>query len=578
VDARPEGRVTFPLTFFILSIVKIMQSTRRNFIQSLGVGVAGLGVSNTAVANTVSTAAMPNPKKANNDDQVLLVGDNIAVANTEYGKIRGFILRGIPTFLGIPYGADTSGKNRFMPPQKPAPWTETRPTVWWGNSAPQIMEKRYANVYASFVDHWNYDDVSEDCLKINVWTPATDTQKRPVVVWLHGGGFVNGCAIEQDGYHGENLARLGNIVFCSLNHRLGALGYTHLKAAGGHAASGNVGNLDMVAALEWVKNNIANFGGDPNNVTIIGQSGGGAKVTTLMNMPSAKGLFHKGVCLSGSSLVGTNKEYAEKLGQKVMEEAGLKQGDIEKLQQIPWREYIDIANRAVDKMADEAKMLNILRGGYSPVSDGEYLNGGAFFTDANHFSADIPLMICSTFNEQSPSRTDATLENVTLADVKEKLKARFGDKTGEIVEAYAKNFPKARPIEIWSMIASNRKSAVATADAKVGQKKAPVYTAWFGWQPPLFDNRMRSFHCSDICFWFYNTDLMLTHTGGGKRPRALSEKMAKSFLNFVKTGNPNGGGLPTWKPYTTQNGETMILDDTSVLVNDPDREARKSLA
>jgi para-nitrobenzyl esterase len=575
VDARPEGRVTF---FIILSIVKIMQSTRRNFIQSLGVGVAGLGVSNTAVANTVSAAAMPTPKKANNDDQVLLVGDNIAVANTEYGKIRGFILRGIPTFLGIPYGADTSGKNRFMPPQKPAPWTETRPTVWWGNSAPQIMEKRYANVYASFVDHWNYDDVSEDCLKINVWTPATDTQKRPVVVWLHGGGFVNGCAIEQDGYHGENLARLGNIVFCSLNHRLGALGYTHLKAAGGHAASGNVGNLDMVAALEWVKNNIANFGGDPNNVTIIGQSGGGAKVTTLMNMPSAKGLFHKGVCLSGSSLVGTNKEYAEKLGQKVMEEAGLKQGDIEKLQQIPWREYIDIANRAVEKMAEEAKRLNILRGGYSPVSDGEYLNGGAFFTDANHFSADIPLMICSTFNEQSPSRTDAALENVTLADVKEKLKARFGDKTGEIVEAYAKNFPKARPIEIWSMIASNRKSAVATADAKVGQKKASVYTAWFGWQPPLFDNRMRSFHCSDICFWFYNTDLMLTHTGGGKRPRALSEKMAKSFLNFVKTGNPNGGGLPTWKPYTTQNGETMILDDASVLVNDPDREARKSLA
>jgi para-nitrobenzyl esterase len=555
-----------------------MKSTRRNFIQSLGVGVAGLGISNNAVANTVTTAALPNPKKANNDDQVLLVGDNIAVANTEYGKIRGFILRGITTFLGIPYGADTSGKNRFMPPQKPAAWTEIRPTVWWGNSAPQIMEKRYANVYASFVDHWNYDDVSEDCLKINVWTPATDTQKRPVVVWLHGGGFVNGCAIEQDGYNGENLARLGNVVFCSLNHRLGALGYTHLKAAGGHAASGNVGNLDMVAALEWVKNNIANFGGDPNNVTIIGQSGGGAKVTTLMNMPSAKGLFHKGVCLSGSSLAGTNKEYAEKLGQKVMEEAGLKQGDIEKLQQIPWREYIDIANRAVDKMADEAKRLNILRGGYSPVSDGEYMNDKPFFSDANHFSADIPLMICSTFNEQSPSRTDAALENVTLADVKEKLKARFGEKTGEIVEAYAKNFPKARPIEIWSMIASNRKNAVATADAKVGQKKAPVYTAWFGWQPPLFDNRMRSFHCSDICFWFYNTDLMLTHTGGGKRPRTLSEKMAKSFLNFMKTGNPNGGGLPTWKPYSTQNGETMILDDTSVLVNDPDREARKSLA
>jgi para-nitrobenzyl esterase len=552
-----------------------MKATRRNFIQSLGIGVAGMGVSQQAVANSSN---LPKSSKPTEDDQILFVGDNIAITNTEHGKVRGFILRGIHQFLGIPYGADTSGKNRFMPPQKPSSWAEIRPALWWGNTAPQIMEKRYANTYASFVDHWNYDDVSEDCLKMNVWTPALDTQKRPVIVWLHGGGFVNGNAIEQDGYHGENIARLGNTVFCSLNHRLGALGYTQLNTVGGHPASGNVGNLDMVLALEWVKNNIANFGGDPNNVTIMGQSGGGSKVTTLMNMPSAKGLFHKAVVLSGGSLAGVNKEYAEKLGQKVMEEAGLKNGEIGKLQQIPWREYLDITNRAVDKMADEAKRLNVVRGGFSPVADGEYLLGSSFFADSNHFSADIPMIICSTFNEQSPSRTDAVLENVTLAEVKEKIKSRFGDKSGEIVEAYAKNFPKARPIELWSMILSNRKNAVAVADAKVAQKKSPVYLAWFGWQPPLFDGRMRAFHCDDICFWFYNTDLMLTHTGGGKRPRALSEKMAKSFLSFVKTGNPNGGGLPTWKPYTTQNGETMILDDTSVLTNDPDREARKSMA
>lgn len=551
-----------------------MKSSRRNFIQSLGVGAAGIGVSNAVAANPLTHPATAKPA---DDDQILFVGDNIAVANTEHGKVRGFILRGIHTYLGIPYGADTSGKNRFMPPQKPSPWKDVKPAVWWGNTAPQIMEKRYSNVYASFVDHWNYDDVSEDCLKINVWTPSLEAQKRPVLVWLHGGGFVNGNGIEQDGYHGENIARLGNVVFCSLNHRLGALGYSHLKAAGGHAASGNVGNLDMVLALEWVKNNIANFGGDPNNVTIMGQSGGGSKVTTLMNMPSAKGLFHKAVVLSGGSLAGVNKEYAEKLGQKVMEEAGLKNGEIEKLQQIPWRQYIDIADRAVTKMADEAKRLNIARGGFSPVGDGEYLSDKPFF-EANHFSADIPLMICSTFNEQSPSRTDATLESVSLAEVKEKIKTRFGDKSSEIVEAYAKTFPKARPIDLWTMIISNRKNAVAIADAKTAQKKAPVYIAWFGWQPPLFDNRMRAFHCSDICFWFYNTDLMITHTGGGKRPRALSDKMSKSLLGFMKTGNPNGGGLPAWKAYTTQNGETMILDDVPALANDPDREARKTLA
>lgn len=555
-----------------------MKNSRRNFLNTLG--VAGL----TASLPAAAAPALPRKiAKPNGDDQQLFVGDTIAIANTEYGKVRGFILRGIHQFLGIPYGADTSGKNRFMPPQKPTAWTDVRPALWWGNTAPQIMEKRYANVYASFVDHWNYDDVSEDCLKLNVWSPALDAQKRPVVVWLHGGGFTNGNGIEQDGYHGENLSRMGNVVFVSLNHRLGPLGYTNLAAAGGrdagpHTASGNVGNLDMVAALEWVKNNITNFGGDPGNVTIIGQSGGGAKVTTLMNMPSAKGLFHKAVCLSGNSLSGVNKEYAEKLGLKVMEEAGLKPGEIEKLQQIPWREYIDIANRATEKMADEAKRMNVVRGGFSPVSDGVVLNDQPFFSDPNHFSANIPLMICSTFHEQSPSRTDAALEKVTLDEVKEKIKSRFGDKSGEIVAAYARNFPKARPIEIWSLIISNRKNAVAAADAKFSQKKAPVYLAWFGWQPPLFDGRIRAFHCDDICFWFNNTDLMLTHTGGGKRPRALSEKMAGSFLNFMKTGNPNGGGLPNWKPYTTQNGETMVLDDAPLLVNDPDREARKSLA
>jgi len=546
-----------------------MKSNRRNFIQSLGLGAATLSVG--------SSPLNASPAAGSTDDQILFVGDNIAVANTEYGKVRGFVLRGINQFLGIPYGADTSGKNRFMPPVKPAAWKEIKPCVWWGNTAPQIMEKRYANAYASFVDHWNYDDVSEDCLKLNVWTPALDSGKRPVVVWLHGGGFTNGNAIEQDGYHGENLSRLGNIVFCSINHRLGPFGYSHLKAAGGHPHSGNVGNLDMVAALEWVKNNIANFGGDPNNVTIIGQSGGGAKVTCLMNMPAAKGLFHKAVALSGTSLTGVNKEYAEKLGVKVMEEAGLKPGEIEKLQQIPWREYIDITTRAVEKFAEEAKKMNISRGGFSPVADGVTMNDQPFFSDPNHFSADIPLIINTTFHESSPSRTDASLEEITLAGVIEKIKPRFGADAGKIVEAYSQNFPKAKPIEVWAMIMSNRKNAIAAADAKVSQRKAPVYVSWFGWQPPLFDGRMRAFHCDDICFWFYNTDLMLTHTGGGKRPRALSTKMAKSFLSFIKTGNPNGGGLPAWKPYTKENGETMILDDTCQLVNNPDALGRKAL-
>ena len=546
-----------------------MKASRRNFIQTLGVGAIGLTVPKTSFGNT-------QPHDMNIDeDQLLHIGDNIAIAQTEYGKVRGFILRGIHQFLGIPYGADTSGKNRFMPPQKPLPWNDIKPTIWWGNSAPQIMEKRYANAYSSFVDHWNYDDVSEDCLKLNIWTPALDKANRPVIVWLHGGGFVNGNGIEQDGYHGENLSRMGNIVFCSVNHRLGALGYCCLSSVGGPLASGNAGNLDLVASLEWIKNNIAQFGGDPNNVTIIGQSGGGAKVTTLMNMPAAKGLFHKAVALSGSSLIGVNKDYAEKLGAKVLEEAGFKIGEFEKLQQMPWLEFIQIANRTVAKFSDEAKKMGIQREGFSPVSDGIHLSSEPFFTGG--MSENIPLMINTTFHEWTPSRSDASLEKVTWEEITEKISARFGEKSSLIVSAYRKQFPTASPVEIWALILSNRKNAVATADAKSKNGKAPVYVSWFGWQPPLFDGRIRAFHCIDICFWFYNTDLMFTHTGGGKRPRALSTKMANSFIQFVKTGNPNGGGLPEWLPYSAEKGETMILDDLCLLQNNPDSEARKSM-
>ena len=279
-----------------------MKTNRRKFIQNAGLSAAALGVT----APGLASVAKDNTDK---DGQVLLIGDNIAVANTAYGKVKGFVLRGINTFLGIPYGADTSGANRFMPPQKPKPWTEVLPTVWWGNTAPQNMERRYANAYGSFIDHWNYDDVSEDCLKLNVWTPAiNDGKKRPVMVWLHGGGYTNGNAIEQDGYHGENFSRKGDVVFVSINHRLGPLGYAHFGAAGEKfAASGNVGMMDCVAALEWVRDNITNFGGDPANVTIMGQSGGGAKVCVLDGHAFGKRIVSQSCCLKWRLFKGGGK-------------------------------------------------------------------------------------------------------------------------------------------------------------------------------------------------------------------------------------------------------------------------------
>ncbi len=554
-----------------------MKSNRRQFMQSVGTGAAGVAIGSAVVSTGCSTN-----QAGGKDEQVLFVGDNIAVASTQYGKVRGYQLRGINYFLGMPYGADTSGANRFMPPQKPKPWTDVYPALWWGNTAPQNMENRYANKYGAFRDHWNYDDVSEDCLRINVFTPAiNDGKKRPVLFWIHGGGYTNGNGIEHDGYNGENLARLGDVVVCSINHRLGPLGFCNLAAVGGEkfAASGNVGMLDIVAALEWVRDNIANFGGDAGNVTLMGQSGGGGKICNLTTMPSAKGLFHKAVILSGSTLRTGEKEYSEKLGAAVLKES---KGSLDKLQAMPWKDFYALATRVQQEMAKGSGPGAGLTRGFSPYVDGKIITQHPFISGASPLVADVPMIVSSTENEQSPSWSDSSLESITLDQVVERVKERagfgagFGDKSKEVVDAYAKAFPNRKPVEIWSLVTSSRQSVVVLADAKVKQP-AGVYVDWFTWQPPLFDNRMRAFHCVDICFWFYNTDLMLSHTGGGPKPRALAAKMAGSLLQFMKTGDPNGGGLPTWPKYTTANGETMILDNICEVKNDPDREARKAL-
>ncbi len=557
-----------------------MKSNRRQFIQTIGTSSAGLAIGASTASAADSRVPMAGP-----NEQVLRIGDNIAVANTQYGKVRGYELRGINLFLGIPYGADTSGANRFMPPRKPEPWTDVYPAIWWGNSAPQNMENKFANKYGSFRDHWNYSDVNEDCLRINVWTPAiNDGKKRPVMFWIHGGGFSFGNAIEQDGYGGENFARFGDVVFCSMNHRLGPMGFCNLAGVGGEkfAASANVGMLDIVAALEWVRDNIANFGGDPGNVTIMGQSGGGAKVCILTAMPSAKGLFHKAVVLSGAARKAGDKDYSEKLGAAVVKEAGLRPTELEKLQAMPWKDFYAIATKAQQAVAREAGPGDGLRRGYSPVVDGKILPQHPYDPEAAPTAAEVPMIISSVENEQSPSWDDASLESITLEQVVEKVRDRagfgrgFGDKAQAVVDAYAKAFPNRKPVEIWSLVSSNRQSVVLLADAK-SRQPAPVYVDWFTWQPPLFDNRMRAFHTLDICFWYCNTDVMLTHTGGGPRPRALSTKMAGALLQFMKTGNPNGGGLPNWTRYSSAKGETMVLDDTCEVKNDPDREARKAI-
>ncbi|WP_297337301.1 carboxylesterase family protein [Algoriphagus sp.] len=540
-----------------------MKSNRRDFFKKVGVGTLAASV-------PFSSQAFAAQSPPNSEDQFLQIGDHIAIAETTHGKVRGYILNSTYTYLGIPYGADTAGKNRFMPPQKPAPWTEVKPTIWWGNTAPQIMDNRYASVHYSFADHWNYDDVSEDCLKLNVWTPSLDSKRRPVLVWLHGGGFTNGNAIEQDGYHGENFAQQGDVVFVSINHRLGPIGFTDLSGVGGekYRDSGNVGMLDIIAALEWVRDNIAHFGGDPGNVTIMGQSGGGAKVTCAMAMPASKGIVHKGVALSGSMLTANDKEYAQTLGRYVMEEAKLNPESLDKLQEISWREYLDIANKALDRMRKEFPQPGF-RGGFGPIADGIHIPKGEFFSETSTHAAEMPLMVCTTFHEWNPTRTTAELEKIDRSGVITQLKERFGEKSEEIYSGYQKDFPNASPADLWAMILSNRQGAINTSTAK-SKQSAPVYLAWFGWEPNLYDGRMKAFHCIDICFWFKNTDRMYTHTGGGARPRALADKMSASLLAFMRTGNPNVPNLPAWPEFSTANAETLILNDTCQVKNKPD--------
>jgi para-nitrobenzyl esterase len=314
----------------------------------------------------------------------------------------------------------------------------------------------------------------------------------------------------------------------------------------------------------------------------MGQSGGGAKVCILTAMPSATGLFHKAVVLSGASRKAADKTYSENLGAAVLKEAGLTSDDLPKLQAMPWKDFYAIATKAQQATAKQAGPGGGMGRGFSPVVDGKTLPQHPYDPVGAPTAANVPMIISSVQNEQSPSWADSSLESITLDQVVEKVKLRagfgagYGDRAKEIVESYANAFPGKKPAEIWSLVSSNRQSVVALADVK-SKQPAPVYVNWFTWQPPLFDNRMRAFHCVDISFWFYNTDVMLTHTGGGPRPRALSTKMAGALLQFMKTGDPNGPGLPKWPKYSTARGETMVFDDKCEAKNDPDREARKAL-
>lgn len=514
---------------------------------------------------------------------------NTAIVETTAGKVRGYVRNGIFTYKGIPYAAPVSGEARFMPPTKAKPWPGVRSSMQYGQVSPQVARTGWANDEEAWLFSWDDGIPGEDCLRANVWTPGVnDNKKRPVMVWLHGGGFQAGSGQELPSYDGENLARRGDVVIVSVNHRLGVLGYLNLAEIGGakYAGSANVGQLDLVAALEWVRDNIANFGGDPGNVTIFGQSGGGAKVSTLMAMPSAKGLFHKAIVESGSGLRMIQPETSSKLAAAVLSELGLSSSQLDQLHTLPVQTLIAAGAAAMRKMQTGAPGAGLRvfqrradRAGWGPTVDGRILPQHPFDPAAPAISANVPMLIGTTLNEFTSGIGNPNVDAMTEAELASRVKEMYGDRSQQIIAAYRKANPKAKPFDIFSFISTvpTRHNAVTQAELKAAQKAAPAYLYLFAWQTPVLDGRPRAFHCSELAFVFDNIDRCVNMTGGGPEARALAARMSEAWINFARKGDPNHAGLPKWPAFTADKAATMIFDNKCEVKNDFDGAERRTI-
>jgi para-nitrobenzyl esterase len=489
------------------------------------------------------------------------------VAETTAGKIRGAIEGRVAAFRGIPYGASNDGSARFLPPQKPQPWPGVKDCIELGHRSPQAASGLIPEVAA--VD--SKEPMGEDCLVLNVWTPATSAaQKRPVMVWLHGGGFTSGSGGFKI-YDGVNLAGRHDVVVVTVNHRLNAFGYLYLADLGGakYASASNVGMLDIVAALEWVRDNIANFGGDPGNVTIFGQSGGGAKVSTLLAMPAANGLFHRAVIESGASLRGVPRDAANQSTEAFLAKVGLKPNQIDQLQTVP-----------VERLIQATTGDRALR--FAPVVDGNILPRNPFDPSAPEISAGVPLLIGTTQTEVTffaGQQLDPIDEATARQRIQQNFRASDAD-TDKIIAAYKHVDPKISNIDLYLESASDSfawTSALTAAERKAALGKAPVFMYYFKWRSPVRDGKLKAMHCMEIPFVFDNPDAGKPMTGSGTDRYALASKISGAWAAFARTGNPSQKGL-AWPAYDTTRRGTMILEDKCEVVDDPRREIRFALS
>ena len=496
---------------------------------------------------TAAIVATPNLVLAQGGD---------AIAETSNGRVRGRSENGLKVFRGIPYGGDTGGRNRFMPPTPAAKWSGVRDCTDWGHIAPKPVSSIVPNTYGAMV-HWSdyRGGLSEDCLNLNIWTPGTDSAKRAVVMIIHGGGFTSGSG-NLTALEGDHMARAGDVVVVTVNHRLGALGYADLSAIGGaaFAASGVAGQMDLVQALQWVRDNITRFGGDPGRVMITGQSGGGGKVSTLLAMPSAKGLFHRAVLQIGSTITLTRREAAQRNAEAMLAKLGLTKNDMGKLQALPFEQIVNA------------------QGNVGPVVDGVVVPRDPFAPDAPAVSAAVPMMIGSCLEDSGLNMTDWDIDEKGLAAWTE---TQAPGKGAAVLADYRRLYPAKKPFFIKAMIATDkglRRNTVLQAERKAAQGAAPAYMYRWDWQTPAQGGKFGAIHGTDLSMSFSNPDTDVgTNTPSA---RAMARRIGDATIAFAKTGNPDCAAIPHWPAYDAATRAQMIFDDRTRVENDPNRELR----
>ena len=495
------------------------------------------------------------------------------MVETQNGAVQGLEDDGIDAFLGLRYAAPPTGENRFMPPQPAANWRGTYDATSMGAPCMQMYTPSGPNETAVtrqlqgiFPTYGEAKIDNEDCLFLNVWTPEAGSGSRPVMVWFHGGGYDYGSG-NWPAYNGRNLAEKGDVVVVTVNHRLNAFGYLDLSGYDGdYAASGNVGNLDLVAALEWVRDNIAGFGGDPANVTIMGESGGGSKVSHLLAMPAAAGLFDKAVIQSGPGVTGGKQDEARELAGGLLEAAGVE--TVEELRALPAEAIITAARAALPPRG-----MGFARGPrFGPVVDGEVLPRDPFLPRAPEVSQDVPILIGYNKDEATlftaPQPWFGTLTNAQL----DAMTVAMGEEAAQLVAYYREQNPDDAPSYIASAAMGSffSRGTYVLADQKSRAGGAPVYVYRLTWETPVADGLLRSPHTLEIPLMFDNAAESAALVGTGPETERMAEMLSDAWIAFAKTGTPSSPLLPEWQPYSVDSRVVMQLDIEPELVDDPE--------